>query len=44
MFAARRLMELPKNLDLLLDNEILMESTEADKTIGRYGFRNVRYG
>ena len=30
MFAARRLMELPKNLDLLLDNEILMESSEAD--------------
>ena len=33
MFAARRFMELPKNLDLLLDNEILMESaikTEAE--------------
>ena len=31
MFAARRLMvELPKNLDMLLDNEILMESSEAD--------------
>lgn len=33
MFAARRFIELPKNLDLLLDNEILMESalkTEAD--------------
>lgn len=33
MFAARRFTELPTNLDLLLDNEILMESavkTEAD--------------
>tara|TARA_B100002019_G_C20899894_1_gene417589 strand:- start:262 stop:528 length:267 start_codon:yes stop_codon:yes gene_type:complete len=30
MFAARRLMELPTNLDMLLDNEILMESSEAE--------------
>ena len=30
MFAARRLVELLKNLDMLLDNEILMESSEVN--------------
>ena len=45
MFAARRLVELPKNLDMLLDNEILMESSEAELKNNRtLRLPHVRYG